>query len=119
MRFLAHLLHCFTTDRYGIGICFLHTEENVTLHSKGICFILISALCYAFYLPASERITAYLSSLASTTAACTGSALSCFLLLCLQKESFFPTSITGWFYIGSGSLIATATPIFLVLERIR
>jgi drug/metabolite transporter (DMT)-like permease len=110
----------FTLISMITGLFLLRDSPTHQFNTIGIFFGIVAAICYAFYVMGSKRISSTtVDSNLLTTIVCLGCAFI-FLMLSISSHTYvFPHSIKSWLYLLALGIFATALPIQLMLEGLR
>jgi drug/metabolite transporter (DMT)-like permease len=102
------------------GLFLIHHSSSVEMNFFGIFYSIINAICYAYYVMGSKKLSsAKMNSNIFTFMVCMGSAFV-FLVLALGTHSFvFPTTLKSFWYVVALGVVATALPIQLMLEGLK
>lgn len=110
----------FTLIFMMTGLFFLRDSSAHQFNMIGIFFGIVAAICYAFYVMGSKRISSItVNSNVLTIMVSLGCAFI-FLMLSISSHSFvFPHSMKSWLYLLALGILATALPIQLMLEGLK
>lgn len=102
-----------------IGLLLLKGHGTHALSLPGITFAIIAGISYAFYVIYSKKNTTHLDSNLLTFLVCLGNSLIFFIISCVTKSFYVPTTLHAWIYISAIGIVATAIPIQLLLDGIK
>jgi drug/metabolite transporter (DMT)-like permease len=102
------------------GLFLMRNSASKGMSFLGILFGIINAICYAYYVMGSKKLSSVtMDSNIFTIMVCFGSSFI-FLAISLSTHAFsFPVSLKGCGYILALGILATALPIQLMLEGLK
>jgi drug/metabolite transporter (DMT)-like permease len=102
------------------GLFMIRNSSSTEMNFLGIFYGIVNAICYAFYVMGSKRLSsAKMDSNIFTFMVCMGSAVI-FLMLSLATHSFvFPATLKSFTYVLALGVLTTALPIQLMLEGLK